>query len=208
VTNTTKQLAPKSNRRQTKLDSLLGQCVPIETDVDGKRAVFLKMPTPQLQDELNKELEKKIKQRLKDGGFERVYATRRDHPFHSALLRERIDALARDITVIDHKRGIWSRLYMAAEEAWKLLTDRHADWPEGMQAFRAIWAKAYEEFQDMRRNPLYWRGTSSYNTVFPPNGPAVPDGPRPKPVYVSKLNPDLIVQLRDDFVDLYTKAAA
>jgi hypothetical protein len=208
VTNAAEQTAPKSSKRQTKqtkVDHLLAQGTMIEVDVDGRRALYLKMPTPELQDELNTELEKEIKKRFKASGFERVCATRRDHPFHSALLRERIDDLARDITVVDHKSGTWCRLYLAPEEAWKLLTDRHADWHEGMQAFRAIWAKAYEEYQEMRRSPLYWRGTSSYNTVFPPNGPELPDGPRPKPVYLSKRNPDLVIQLRDNFVDLYTR---
>ena len=177
----------KRQTKQTKLDRLLAQGTLIETDVDGRRAVFLKMPTPELQSTLNEELEKKIKQRLKAGGFERVCATRRDHPFHSELLQKRIDDLARDITVVDHKRGTWSRLYMAPDKVWKLLTERHADWHEGMQAFRAIWAKAYEEHRDV----LFWS-----------NDPAL--RPRPKPVFVSKQS-DIVVSLQNGSVDLWVK---
>lgn len=194
-------------KRATKLDRLLEQGQWIVADIDGQKLPYLKMPSAELQSELNEELEKKIKQRLKADGFELVHATRREHPFHSDTLRERIDKLARDITVIDHKRGTWSRLYLPPEKTWKLLTERHADWPEGMQAFRAIWAKAYEEFQDMRRNTLYWRGTSSYNTVFPPNGPALPDGPRPKPVFF-KQGSETVLSVLDGFVNLYARIKA
>ena len=88
---------PKSRKRQskqTKLDRLLAQGTTIDVDVDGRRAVYFKMPTAELQTELNEALDKSIKKRLKADGFELLHATRREHPFHSDILRERIDTLA------------------------------------------------------------------------------------------------------------------
>jgi hypothetical protein len=98
---------PKSKKKtkqskQTKLDRLLAQGADILVEIDGRRAVYFKMPTAELQTELNKELEKKIKKSLKAGGYERLCATRRDHPFHSDILRERIDHLADELSS-DHQ---------------------------------------------------------------------------------------------------------
>jgi hypothetical protein len=83
-------------KRATKLDRLLeqGEWVALPMDGNNPPCRFV-MPTEELQSELEKELEKKIRKHLRDGGFERICATRRQHPFHSELLRERIDALAR-----------------------------------------------------------------------------------------------------------------
>lgn len=82
-------------KRATKLDRLLeqGEWVALPMDGNNPPCRFV-MPTEELQSELEKELEKKIRKHLRDGGFERICATRRQHPFHSELLRERIDALA------------------------------------------------------------------------------------------------------------------
>jgi hypothetical protein len=203
----TNQAPAPTGKRVTNLERLRAQGHLIEVDIGdgGQKVPYFKMPTPELQSAFDEELNKKIKQHLKASGFELLHATRRDHPFHSALLLERVDALARNITITDHKRGTFCRLYLAPEEAWKRLTERHTGWVEGMKSFRAIWAKAYQEFQDMRRDMLYWRGTASYNTVFPPNGPALPDEPRPKPVYVNKQKPDIVIALRNGFVDLFGK---
>jgi hypothetical protein len=199
------QEAVAKGKRSSKLERLRAQGQLVGVKIDGQTAPYFALPTPELQAEWNEELGKKIKHGLKASGFELLHATRREHPFHSALLLERLDVLARDITVIDHKRGIWSRLYMAPANAWKLLTEKYADWPEGMQAFRSIWAKAYEDFQDMRRSTFYWRGTPSYDVVFPANGPALPDGPRPKPVFVSKRNPNLVLALGNGFVNMWMR---
>jgi hypothetical protein len=82
-------------KRATNLDRLLEQGEWVALLMDGnKPPCRFMMPTAELQEELEKELEKRIRKHLKDGGFVRVCGTRRDHPFHSDLLRERIDALA------------------------------------------------------------------------------------------------------------------
>jgi hypothetical protein len=74
-----------------------------------------------------------------------------------------------------------------------------------LQIFRRGWAKGYECYRDMLRNPQYWRGTIDYEFVFPPNGEPLPDGPRPKPVYM-KPNSDILFSLEDGFVNLWVKA--
>jgi hypothetical protein len=65
-------------KRTSKLDRLLEQgewfALPKE---DGKPACKFVMPTDEMQAELEAELEKKIKKHLKDGGFQRICATRR-----------------------------------------------------------------------------------------------------------------------------------
>jgi hypothetical protein len=201
----TNQAPAPTGKRVTNLERLRAQGHWIEVEItEDQKVPYFKMPTPELQSAFDEELNKKIKQHLKASGFELLHATRRDHPFHSALLLERVDALARNVTIIDHKRGTFCKLYLPPEKAWKLLTERHDDWVEGMKSFRAVWAKAYQEFQDMRRDEMYWRGTASYNTVLPPNGPALPDEPRPKPVYV-KQNHDVILCLRTGIIDLWTR---
>jgi hypothetical protein len=198
----------------------------IETHVDGRRAMYLKMPTPELQIELSEELEKKIKQRLKASGFERMCTTRREHPFHSSLLRERIDTLI---------YGEWGGAFRMDESAARARQEGHADieklaelktasgtpydadaakqeWDahveRGRKDYVKRWSKGIDTYRSMLREPLYWRGTSRYYIMFPLSGPALPDTPLPKPVYVSKRNPDLVIQLRDNFVDLYTQVAA
>jgi hypothetical protein len=57
----------------------------------------------------------------------------------------------------------------------------------------------------MLRDP-YWRSTKAYKAMFPPDGPALPEGSaRPKPVYVNKRRPDLVLQLQDGAVNLWVK---
>ena len=207
----------KSSKRQTNLDRLLAQGTLIETDVDGRRAVFLKMPTPELQSELNEELEKKIKQRLKAGGFERVCATRREHPFHSELLRERIDDLA-DLLSGDHREfSTDARAEATRQDLYGLIentknslvpfTERDIDElvETGRKEARRAWAAAVGECRAFLRDPKWWQGTYLDRALNPPEGPLLPDRPLPKPVYVSKRNPDLVIQLRDNFVDLYSR---
>jgi hypothetical protein len=86
--------AATKTKQQTKLDRLLAQGEWIAVEIDGMKVPYLKMPSPELQSALNGELDKKIKKHLKADGFELLHATRREHPFHSDLLRERIDELA------------------------------------------------------------------------------------------------------------------
>ena len=191
----------------------------IETDIDGRRAVYLKMPTAELQDELNKELEKKIKQRLKAGGFERVCATRRDHPFHSELLRERIDHLA-DLSGDHRAYSTDARAEATRQDLRGLIQDTKDDLvpfteydidalvEKGRKDALRAWASAIGECRAFLRDPKWWQGTYLDRALNPPDGPPLPDNPLPKPVYVSKRNPDLVIQLRNNFVDLYTKVEA
>ncbi len=177
-------------KRPTKLDQLMVQGRFVVGEIDGQKVPYFAMPTPELQIELSEESMKKIKKDLKANGYELLHATRREHPFHSAVLRKKVDKLARDVTIVD-KAGIWSRLYLPPAEAWKQLKEHHADWPEGMKAFRAIWAKGYEELQ--------------YNNLFPPNDPEL-TVPRPKPVFFNEGS-EIVLSVLDGFVHLYVKVA-
>jgi hypothetical protein len=200
---------PKSKRqtKQTKLDRLVAQGRWIVGELDGQKLPYFAMPSAELQRALHEELEKKIKKDLKADGFELLHATRRNHPAHSAALLKRVDKLASNITVTDPKSGVWSRLYLSPKEAWKQLTERHSDWPEGMRAFQLIWAQAYNEFQELRRDELYWRGTSRYNAVFPQDGPSASEFARPKPIFF-KDGSEIAMSVADGFVKLYARVAA
>jgi hypothetical protein len=70
---------------------------------------------------------------------------------------------------------------------------------------QAAWASGFEDYRDMRKNAWYWRGTKAYDTVFPPHGPALPDGPPPKPVYVNKERTDVVFALEDGCVHMWMK---
>jgi hypothetical protein len=221
--------ASKSSKRQpkqTKLDRLLAQGTAVPVDIDGQKAAYFKMPTAELQTELNEALEKKIKQRLKASGFERICATQREHPFHSAILRERVDILMdrygnktyRTPEGIEAERQDLyeyaqetQQQFTAPEDAWKHFMERDADDIIEQRikenSDRVLWAKAYRFSREILHDP-YWRSTKAYKVMLPPDGPALPEGcVRPKPVYVNKRNPDRVIQLRDEFVDLYTKVA-
>src|SRR6516162_2548496 len=73
--------------RKTKLDKLWEQGHWIAGEPS-----FL-MPTPELQKEFHDRLEAHIQKHLIAGGFELISPVQRNYPFHSALFRERIDAL-------------------------------------------------------------------------------------------------------------------
>jgi hypothetical protein len=213
-------MAATKTKRATKLDRLLAQGEWVAVQIEGGSAPCrFVMPTEELQSELEKELEKKIRKHLRDCGFERICATRREHPFHSELLRERIDALAsRFDPRINSEEGLASlrKEYDAMVGDPELtfqsvpFTQDDADWllEKHIKDALAAWTSAFEDYRDMRKNAWYWRGTKAYNTVFPSDGPALPDGPRPKPVYVNKERPEIVLSLQDGCVNLYTRVKA
>jgi hypothetical protein len=210
----------KSRKRQTKVDRLLAQGRLIEVDRDGRKVPWLRMPTSALQEELQEALEKSIKKHLKETGFERICATQRVHPFHSDILRQRVDTLTcyvgnkayRTPESIEAER---QDLYEYVREtqlqdAWTRFTEREADEIIEQEikanSDRALWSKAYELSREMLRDPYYWRSTKAYKVVFPPDGPALPEGSaRPKPAYVNKQRPDLVAQLQDGAVNLWVR---
>jgi hypothetical protein len=212
VTTTTK------TKRPTKLDRLLeqGEWAAVQIEGNNSPCRFV-MPTEELQSELEEELEKKIRKHLRDGGFERICATRREHPFHSAILRERIDAVAiRYDTRINSEEGIADirKEYDALVGDPKLVcagvpfTQHDADemLKTHIKEAQAAWAYAFGTYRDMLKNDWYHRGTKAYETVFPPDGPALPDGPPPKPVYINKSYPALVLSLQDGYVNMWVKA--
>jgi hypothetical protein len=220
VTKGPRRAKPKSSKRQTKqtkVDRLLALGTMIEAEVDGQRAVFLKMPTPELQDELNTELERKIKQRLKSSGFERLCATRREHPFHSHLLRERIDRLA-DLGSADHRdysteaRAEATRQDLLGhvedtkdDDAYPFtLHDIDALEEKGRKETVRAWAFAIGLYREYLRDPKWHKGTYLERTLNPPDGPPLPNK-LPRPVYVSTRNPDLILALANGFVNMWTR---
>jgi hypothetical protein len=207
----------KRQPKQTKLDLLLAQGTTIEADIDGRRAVYFKMPTAELQTELNEALQKKIKQRLKAGGYERICATRRDHPFHSEFLRERIDHLA-DLLSGNHQEfSTEGRAEATRQDLHGLIeeTKNHiAPFTEhdivalvekGRKDAVRAWASAIGECRAFLRDPTWWKGTYLDRALNPPDGPPLPDTPLPKPVYVSKRNPDLVLALENGFVNMWTR---
>jgi hypothetical protein len=210
----------KRQPKQTKLDLLLAQGTTIEADIDGRRAVYFKMPTAELLTELNEELEKKIKKSLKAGAYERICATRRDHPFHSELLRERIDHSADELSGDHREFSTDARAEATRQDLLGLIedtknhivpmTEDDIDYvvDKGRKEALRAWARAVGQCREYLRDPKWWKGTYLDRTLNPPNGPPLPDNPLPKPVYVSKQRPDLVIQLQDEFVKLYTQVAA
>jgi hypothetical protein len=210
----------------TKLDRLLaqGEWVALPMDGDNPPCRFV-MPTPELQEELDDALAKRIRKHLKDGGFERICATRREHPFHNPLFIERMDELVGDcgsaFTTEESTEQARQESYADIEKLAVLKaasgTPYDVDagkrkWDEYVERGRKDYIKRYAEgvetYRSMLREPLMWRGTRRYHIMFPPNGPALPNEPPPKPVYVSKQSPDRVVQLQDGFVNLYARVVA
>lgn len=212
-------------KRATKLNRLLEQGRWTTAKRDRQKAPYFKMPTAELQSELVAELEKKIKKHLRDGGWEWICATRREHPFHNPLFIERMDELVgghgsayksdestqatlqRDYADIEKLAALKAASGTPYDaEAAKREWEEHAE--RGRKDYIRRYAEGVNIYRSMLREPLMWRGTRRYLTMFPQNGPPLPDEPLPKPVYVSKARPDLVIQLLDGNVNLYTKVAA
>jgi hypothetical protein len=211
-------------KRPTKLDRLLeqGEWLALPMDRNNPPCRFV-MPTDELQAELEAELEKKIKKHLRDGGRECIFATRREHPLHNPMFIERMDELVGDhgsaykteesteVTLRQDYADIEKlAAFKAASgtpydaEAAKREWDERAE--RGRKDYVRRWAEGVNMYRSMLREPLYWRGTRRYNIMFPPNGPALPDEPLPKPVYVNKERPELVVSLQDGYVNMWVKA--
>jgi hypothetical protein len=220
-----KQITTKRKPPPNKLERLMAQGNWVKTELpDGRIVPHFTMPTPELQIQLDEALESWIKKQFKADGYERICATRREHPFHSELLRERIDALlggfgsafktdecaeeARQegyadiekLAALRAARGISYDVAAARREEDELVECRR-------KSYIKRWAKAFESYRSMLRDPTYWRGTKLWMLVFPSDGPPLPDGPPPKPVFLDKRRPDRVVQLQDGRVNLYSKVA-
>ena len=192
----------------------------VPVDIDGQKAAYLKMPTPELQQELREALQCSLKKRLKNGGFERVCATRRDHPFHSDLVRQRIDHLADKLSGDHRAYSTDTRAEVTRQDLLGLIedtknhvvpiTEDDIDYvvDKGRKDAMRAWARAIGQCREYLRDPKWHKGTYLERTLNPPDQPPLPDNPLPKPVYVSKRRPDLVIQLQDEFVKLYTKVAA
>ena len=159
----------------------------------------------ELQAELEAELEKKIKRHFKDTGFELLHATRRDHPFHSDLLRERLDQLA-DLGSGDHREfSTDARVEATRQDLYGLIEDTKDSLvpfsqqdidkvvETGRKDARRAFAAAVAKYRELRRDPKWWKGTYVDRIINPADGPPLPDGPLPKPVYVNKQHADLVL---------------
>jgi hypothetical protein len=210
--------AATKTKQQTKLDRLLAQGEWIAVEIDGMKVPYLKMPSPELQSALNGELDKKIKKHLKADGFELLHATRREHPFHSDLLRERIDELAAllgghyDPTLEDEaEREKYAQTLRDIEAKFGGRSCEEqiaAHVARALRENRSAWAKGFNKYRDALRDPLWWKGTYVDRAINPPDGAPLPDGPPPKPVYLNKERPGLVIQLQGSLVHLYTRVAA
>jgi hypothetical protein len=209
---------PKSRKRQskqTKLDRLLAQGTTIDVDVDGRRAVYFKMPTAELQTELNEALDKSIKKRLKADGFELLHATRREHPFHRDILRERIDTLA-DLSSEHRDYSTEARAEATRRDLLGLIEDTKNSLvsfteydiekvvERGRKEAVRAWSHAISLCREYLRDPKWHKGTYLERTLNPPDGPPLPSK-LPKPVYVSELNPDLVLALANGFVNMWMR---
>jgi hypothetical protein len=196
----------------TALDRLMAQGQWIETELpDGRTVPSFAMPTPELQSELDQALEANARKRLKTSGFNRVCAPNRHHPFHSNMLRERVDALTEYFWPDLFDREYISEQSIAAmpnePQTGPACLREHEIEPiieRGIVQFRRIWARGFEKYRDMRKNPSYWRGTFSYKIMFPPEGPPLPDGPPPPPVYI-KGPTDLVMSFQNGALHLWIK---
>lgn len=169
------------------------------------------MSTDELDPKQQKKLEAKIRKRLNDSGWRRVGAPQRDHPFHSALLRNRVDEAAKavdatfDASLFDPAgREEFTAVWQESERPRD--DEGVARWVESLvERYRRAWSKAFEWYRDVRKNPNYWRNSFMLEWFYPPKGPPLPDGPPPPPVYIRRPT-DMVISLRDGAVDLWVKA--
>jgi hypothetical protein len=203
-----KQPSPPKPKRQSKLEALRAQGQWIEAEP------YFALPKPELQSEWEDAVAKRIRGSLAAGGFRRVGAPNRDHPFHSDLLRTRVDALVacfpdyiRELDT-DKGRGKYRRSVLRAdkEAGWPLDgIDEHIE--SRIKMNLALWKEAFEQYRDIRNNP-FWRGTASYKQIMcPDDGPPLPDGPPPMPVYVSPTS-ELVLTVANGHVTLCAKPGA
>ena len=220
-TDAKRPAAPKG-KRKSKLESLrsLGAWTEIELP-NGHKVPYLAMPTPALQCEWNEALDKRVRTHLKAGGFTRVCAPQRDHPLHSDILRARVDELAAgypgyargidtdngrakyrmDVRRANKEDGHMAHVLPIGADEMDALIESH------LKTNLALWRDAFEQYRDIRNNPAYWQHTNSYKRIMcPDDGPPLPDGPPPPPVYVRE-NADIVLSVKDGFVSLWVKQA-
>lgn len=209
----------KPYKRSAKLQGLMEQGAWIEGEIEGQKVLYFLMPTTRLQEELDEAIETAIKKYLKLNDWERVCATERRHPFHSDVLRERIDGrdraylteentkqtrrnLMRQVSYSSkhdtYKPGSIGSIVPFSKEDVELIVER------GVKEARQHWAASYNEWADFQRNPTFYRGTYVERMFCPEGEPPIPDGPRPKPVFISKQTPDIVICVAGGFVNLWT----
>jgi hypothetical protein len=209
----------KRKTKQTKLDRLLEQGAWVALQMtDGSSPCRFMMPTDDLQAELDKELDKSIKKRLKADGFELLHATRREHPFHSAILRERIDHLADELSREHRDYSTDARAEATRQDLLTLIEDtKHhivpmteddIDWvvDTGRKDALRAWARAIGQYREYLRDKRWWKNTYVERALNPPDGPPLPNK-LPHPVYVSKQS-EIVLSLQGGFVHLYTRITA
>jgi hypothetical protein len=201
-------------KRLSKLERLRSQGQWIEVDIDGQKAPYFALPTPELQAEWNAELEKQIRKQLKASGYELLHATRRDHPFHSDILRERIDDLAAllgdsyDPSFEDEaEREEYAKVLREMETNFggtpceERIQDHVAN---ALRKNRREWAAAINKFRDYRRDPNWWKGTYLDRVLSPPNSKPLPDTPLPKPVFFKK-DAEVVLALHGGMIDFWAR---
>jgi hypothetical protein len=146
--------------------------------------------------------EERITGCLLAAGFRCITVDNRSHPFHSPMLRERLDKLAHYISFgqfdaacfTDEGARIQAR---AALREWywfdqtliALWSDKQIDdlAEELQERSRRCWSTAYGKYRGMVDNPAKRkRAFRQSEILFPTNAPPVPDGPQPDAVYVNK----------------------
>jgi hypothetical protein len=203
------------SKRATKLDRSLEQgewiAIPMGTSNGPCRFV---MPTDELQAELENELHKNIKKHLKESGYELLHATRREHPFHSDILRERIDELASllgeryDPTLEDEaEREAYANVIREGEASLGIAPCeiRLAVHMDGvLRENRRAWAKGFAKYREYLRDPNWWHGTYVDRAIYPADGQPLPDGPPPKPVFYKKGS-EVVLALHDGIIDFWAR---
>jgi hypothetical protein len=210
----------KPYKCSAKLERLLEQGTWTTRKIGRRKVPHLAMPTPELQRELGDALDSEIKKHLKKAGWERVCATQREYPLHSALLVDRIDDLtgfrgspyltdegaeaARQLEYVDIEKAAERSTTYDVDAAKKGTADQIE---RARKNHIKHWSKQYGDFRNMLDNPLMWRATRRYYIMFPPNGSALSEtdvGPRPKPVYVKEQS-DLLIGFDGNCVNLWAK---
>jgi len=196
----TEQAPSPKGKRLSKLERLRAQGTWVSVDIgEGQTVPYFALPTPELQSEWNETLESWIKKELKANGSELIHATRREHPFHSDLLRERIDELA-SVLSPDFNTDLDRQ---AVREIYEDLAQHLGPISEEKKSRRA-WAEAFGKYRQFLRDPNWWSGTYVDRIINPKDGLPLPDGPPPKPVYV-RQNHDVILGLRGNVVELWIR---
>jgi hypothetical protein len=195
-------------KRVSKLERLRSQGNWIEaTTPDGRTLATFSLPSPELQKEFDATLDAWLKKHLKECGWELLHATRRDHPFHSDLVRERIDALADELFGFDRDMP-FSRDFLTAEsvEAQRLeLMELVDDTQHKRLSFTEHDIdEMVARYDDYLRDPNWWSGMYLDRILnHLPDGPPFPNA-LPKPVYFKK-DAEVVLALHDGMMDFWAR---